>query len=175
MIRSLLARSVSFALLFGVLALPSTAIAQSEGIKLPVSNKNVVSASPFLLMFEWANVEVERKVNEQGSFGLTASATGMGSGAYKNVQGFYRYYPQRASLTGFYIDGRAGVHRLSLDDGGGHAYGLGFDLGYAWLFGAKRNFAVSMGAGATRLFGGDMKKGSFTLPTFRLLNVGWSF
>lgn len=175
MIQSRIVRGVS-ALVFCWLAFAtSEALAQTEGTKMPVANSYVVSSSPLLLMFEYANVEFERKMGDRFSLGGSASGIGAGGGSYRNFQAFYRYYPQAASLTGFYVDGRAGVHRLAFDDGGGQAYGLGFDVGYAWLFGEKRNFSVSLGLGATRIFGGDMKKASFTLPTFRLLNIGWSF
>ena len=126
-------------------------------------------------MFEYANVELERKASEKTSFGFSASSVGFDEANYRNFQTFYRYYPQGASLTGFYIGARGGVHRVSDGEDAGHAFGLGFELGYGWLFGAKRNFAVSLGAGATRLFGGDMKRHSLTIPTLRLLNVGWSF
>lgn len=172
MIRFRHARGVfagAFALL---LASSSVAFAQTEGTKLPVSNKQVISSSPFLLMAKYANVEFERKASDRTTFGLSASSVGFDDADYRNFQAFYRYYPQGASLTGFFIGGRGGVHRVSADDETGQAFGLGFELGYGWLFGSKRNFAVSVGAGGTRLFGGDIEKGSVFLPTLRLINVG---
>jgi hypothetical protein len=153
----------------------STAQAQSPGTRVPVANKQVVSANPFLLMAEWANVEYERKASERFTFGASVSSVGIDSADYRNVQGFYRYYPQGASLTGFYLGARGGMHRVSEGDDAGHAFGLGFELGYGWLFGSKRNFAVSLGAGATRLFGGDLDDASVLIPTLRLVNLGWSF
>lgn len=177
MARSLSARCVTCtALVITVLvATASNGLAQSEGTKIPVGNKHVVSANPFLLMAEYANVEFERKASEKTTFGGSFSAAGFDDAHYRNFQGFYRYYPQGAALTGFYIGGRGGVHRVSDDDQAGHAFGLGFELGYGWLFGARRNFAVSIGAGATRLFGGDLSGHSLVVPTLRLVNVGWSF
>jgi hypothetical protein len=157
--------------------MPSAAFAQSTtpGTRVPVSNKHVLSANPFLLMAEYVNVEFERKHTNSSTFGVSASAFGFDDTDYRNLQGFYRFYPQGASLTGFYIGGRGGVHRVSDDHESGHAFGLGFELGYGWLFGAKRNFAVSVGAGATRLFGGDLNGSSTLIPTLRLVNIGWSF
>jgi hypothetical protein len=172
---SLFIRNVSAAIVFTLLAAPSVAFAQAQGTKFPVANKQVVSASPFLLMAEYLNVEFERKASDTGTFGLSASSVGIGDADYRNVQAFYRYYPQGASLTGFYIGGRGGLHRISDDEDSGKALGLGFEIGYGWLFGSKRNFAVSVGAGATRLFGGDMDGHSLTIPTLRLVNIGWSF
>ena len=158
-----------------VMLAPSLAAAQSvtPGTRVPVSNKQVISANPFLLMAEYANVEFERKHTETRTFGVSASSLGFGDADYRNFQAFYRYYPQGASLTGFYVGGRTGLHRVSAADLSGNAFGLGFEVGYGWLFGAERNFAVSLGAGATRLWGED--GGSAVIPTFRLINVGWSF
>jgi hypothetical protein len=174
MIRSLIARGVCLVICYLILA-PSAAFAQSEGTKFPVANKQVISSSPFLLMAKYFNVEFERKGTEKTTFGVSASSFGFDDADYRNLQAFYRYYPQGASLTGFFIGGRGGVHHVSELDDAGHAYGLGFELGYGWLLGAKRNFAVSVGAGVTRLFGGDMERSSVFLPTLRLVNVGWSF
>jgi hypothetical protein len=156
---------------------PSTAFGQSAlaGTRQPVANKQVISANPFLLMAEYVNVEFERKHTETRTFGVSASSAGVDDAKYRNFQAFYRYYPQGASLTGFYIGGRGGVHRVSVADHAGHAFGLGFELGYGWLLGAKRNFAISAGAGATRLFGGDLNGASAVVPTLRLVNIGWSF
>lgn len=175
MFRHLYARSVSAAIVVSLFALPAGAEAQTEGTRVPVVNKQVISANPFLLIAEYANVEFERKGSEKTSFGVSASSVGFDDADYRNFQAFYRYYPQGASLTGFYIGGRGGVHRVSDDERSGTAFGLGFELGYGWLFGAKRSFAVSLGAGATRLFGGDMHGHSAFVPTLRLVNVGWSF
>jgi hypothetical protein len=117
----------------------------------------------------------ERRVRTQGERALHVGSVGIDSADYRNFQGFYRYYPQGASLTGFYLGARGGMHRVSEGDDAGHAFGLGFELGYGWLFGSKRNFAVSLGAGATRLFGGDLDDASVLIPTLRLVNLGWSF
>jgi hypothetical protein len=174
--RSLLARSVFIVIACAAVGVPSAASAQSApGTKVPVGNRHVISANPFLLMAEWVNVEFERKHTETRTFGVSASAFDFSGADYRNLQAFYRYYPQGASLTGFYIGGRGGVHRVSADDDAGHAFGLGFELGYGWLLGAKRNFAVNVGAGATRLFGGDLAGASAFIPTLRLVNIGWSF
>jgi len=174
-IRLPLSRGLALVVLCCALDAPSIAFAQSEGTLVPVPNKQIVSANPFLLMFRYLNFEFERKVGQKTSLGFSASTVGFDEANYHNFQAFYRYYPQEASLSGFYIGARGGLHSVSDDVAAGHAYGLGFELGYSWLFGSKRNFAVSLGAGATRLFGGDMHHHSLTIPTLRLLNVGWSF
>ncbi len=70
-----------------------------------------------------------------------------------------------------------GFHQVSDDnaDDEGHVYGLGVDIGYSWLLGAKRNFYIGMGIGATRLFGGDAADERVILPSIRLINVGIAF
>lgn len=159
-------------IVFAVAVIPAVASAQAPGNRAPVANKQVLSGNPFLLMGKYFNAEYERKHTESRTFGVSASAFGFDDVDYRNVQAFYRYYPQGASLTGFYIGARAGMHHMSDDLDSGAAAGVGFELGYSWLLGSRRNFAISVGAGATRLFGGD---GSVVIPTLRLVNVGWSF
>ena len=156
-------------------ALPSQAFAQAPGTRAPVANSQVVSTNPFLLMLDYGNVEYERKHTESGTFGASVSRTGIGRVNYTNVQGFYRYYPQNAALTGFYVGGRGGVHRLEGLRDSAHVFGAGVEIGYSWLFGAERHFALSLGGGVTRLFGGDLEDASVALPTLRLVNMGWSF
>ncbi len=158
-----------------VLAVASVASAQADATRVQVPHNQVLSANPFLLMFKYVNVEFERKTGDFTSFGASASTAGFDDATYSNFQAFYRYYPQGMSLTGFYIGARGGVHRVSDDLGSGHAFGLGFELGYGWLIGPKRNFAISLGGGATRLFGGDLTRHSLVFPTIRLVTIGWSF
>jgi len=67
------------------------------------------------------------------------------------------------------------VHRVTAESDSDVFVGLGFEIGYTWLFGADRHFALSLGAGATRLFGGDVEGASLTIPTLRLFNVGVAF
>ena len=57
----------------------------------------------------------------------------------------------------------------------GEALGLGFEVGYTWLLGSRRNVAFSLGAGLTRIVAGDILDGPSVLPTVRLLNVGIAF
>ena len=54
-------------------------------------------------------------------------------------------------------------------------FGAGFEIGYSWLLGANRNIGLSLGAGATRLFGGELDGASLTIPTVRLINLGIAF
>lgn len=162
--------AVALTLLF----MPDTAAAQAADLT-PSPNKQVISANPFLLMYEWFNVEYARKHKDATAWGASASLLPFDDADYGNVAVFYRYYPQGRALEGFYLGGRTGIHRVSAGDASGAFGGVGFELGYDWLLGARKNFHIGMGAGATRLFGGDLEGVSLTVPTFRLVNVGWSF
>ena len=68
----------------------------------------------------------------------------------------FRFYPQGAALTGFYIGPRLGFYRVDEIDESESSLGVGFELGYNWLLGANRNFNVGLGAGATKLFAGPV-------------------
>ena len=164
--------------LFVVLMIPAVGTAQGEG-----STKFVINTNPIIDMFSWYNVELEFKVSETGTMGLSGSyftfeetATDYYTGAelkadntYSNVYGFYRYYPT-AALKGFFFGGRAGANIVSAnayvqssttglyawDKADATFFGVGIDIGYSWLLGKNENFYVSLGIGAIRLFGGDL-------------------
>jgi hypothetical protein len=158
-------------------SLPGRAEAQQAGTKEPVAHENVISANPFLLLFEWTNVEYERKVSPTGTVGASGSWISFDEGdeVYRSLNAFYRHYPQGAALTGFYFGGRGGVYSVSDSDEDHTVFGFGFEVGYNWLLGANRNFYIGLGIGAIRLFGGDLEDASATIPTLRLLNIGWAF
>lgn len=141
----------------------------------PTGNRQLVSANPFLLMYKWFNVEYERVHRESTTWGASASLVPIDDADYGNLAAFYRYYPQGRALDGFFIGGRSGVHRVSAGGESGVFFGVGFELGYDWLLGREENFSVGIGAGATRLFGGSLDGVSLTVPTLRLVNVGWRF
>lgn len=161
---------------------PGAAEAQQAGTKPPVPHDHVLSANPFLLLFEWANAEYEHKISSTGTVGLAGSWISLDEGNedYRSLNAFFRYYPQGAALTGFYFGGHGGVHHVSdvdvdVAEDEVTVFGLGLDVGYSWLLGANRNFYIGLGIGATRLFGGDLDDDSGTIPTIRLLNIGWAF
>lgn len=157
------------------LATVSPAHAQDEGTKTPVAYNQVVSASPILSMFKWFNVEYERKINPTTTWSVSGSFFPIGDITYRNATLQLRYYPQRAVFTGFYLGATTGVYGVGNAHDRAVVYGAGTEVGYAWLFGSDRNVGVSVGLGATRLFGGDLSRHSLTIPTIRLLNVGIAF
>lgn len=136
----------------------------------------VISTNPFGVVFEWFNLEYERRLSDTFSLGFAGSYVPLDSGDDHYISGnaLVRYYPQRSALSGFYFGGRTGVY--DVNDGGGSEvfFGAGFEIGYTWLLGESRNFQFSLGAGASRLFGGTLED-SAAIPTIRLLNVGFAF
>jgi hypothetical protein len=146
-----------------------------DGTKTPVPHQQTISANPFGLMVEWFNVEYERKVTGSLSLGGSASTTGWGDVDLTNGNAFLRYYPQGAALTGFFLGARTGVARVAVDDASASGVAAGFELGYSWLFGSRRNVGVSIGAGIDRLFFGDELDIALARPNLRLVNVGIAF
>ena len=150
---------------------------QAQATREPVDADWVLSANPFLLLAEWVNVDLERRVGDAAALDFQGSLITLEDGDedYMSLNVTYRFYPQGAALTGFYFGPKAGVYRVSDLDEDAVVFGAGFDLGYNWLLGVNRNFALGLGIGASRLFGGDLDDASAYLPTVRLVNVGWAF
>jgi len=155
-------------------ALPAAAQSQ-ETATPPVPHEQVLSANPFGLMVRWWNVEYERKFTPSSTWGVSTSFLTLEGFDFASVNALYRYYPQGAALSGFFLGGRAGLYYLPDETNAGTAFGLGFELGYTWLLGARRNVGLSLGAGLTRIVAGDVMEGPSVLPTVRLLNVGIAF
>jgi len=155
-------------------AAPAAAQAQ-EGTKAAVPHEQIISANPFGLVLRWWNVEFERKITPSSTWGVSGSFLGVDDVDFASLNGLWRYYPQGAALTGVYLGARVGVYRGS-DAGEAHsAFGAGFEIGYTWLLGARRNVGLSVGVGLTRLFSGGEEDWPGALPTVRLLNVGVAF
>jgi len=155
-------------------AAPAAAQTQ-EGTKAAVPHEQIISANPFGLVLRWWNVEFERKVTPSSTVGVSGSFLGVDDVDFASVNGLWRYYPQGAALTGVFLGARAGVYHGS-DAGDAHyAFGAGFEIGYTWLLGARRNVGLSLGVGLTRLFSGGEEDWPGALPTVRLLNVGIAF
>jgi len=159
---------------------PAKARAQAPAPQLPAL-RNVVSANPFLLIATWFNAEYERAISGTSSVGVRASTWTIDDDSpdgdnidYYSGRAFWRYYPT-AVFEEFYFGLDFGITRL--DDGGDRhsVLGAGFELGYNWLLGQRHNFYISIGAGADRLFSGDLGDASAVIPTIRIVNIGLAF
>jgi hypothetical protein len=165
------------------------AFAQDTGTKTPVEHRQTISTSPIADILGFINGEYQRKVTDGATIGISAGTLEADDDRYTNGMIFGRYYPQGAALTGFFIGGRVGVHRISYDT---YTYdpgqmiplieresttrgAIGIDVGYEWLLGSKRNVLIGVGAGGMRLIGGDGDDDILVaFPTARL-NVGFAF
>ena len=148
--------------------------AQEEQPAMSTGHHQVISASPILWMAKWFNADYERRVRSTMTWGVSGSYLPLGDSDYGRASVLLRFYPQRAALLGFYVGGQSGVYRIS--DATEHEvlYGAGMDIGYAWQLGPKRNVAVSLGFGLSRVFGGGLDA-SVMIPNARLANVGVAF
>ncbi len=162
-------------ILVGISAFPATA--QDETPSQPPHN-NAITANPFLLLFNWWNVEYERRIASNSTIGVTGSYSEEGDGDKTKYMGgylLYRYYPSATALEGFYFGGRLGVTQVSDSHDDDTSFGVGLEIGYTWLLGKKKNFVLSLGAGATRLFGDKIDGSVEFLPIVRIANIGVAF
>lgn len=169
----------SFVSLVAALAFAGETAARAQDVApaaAPLAGPSqVVSVNPFTTMFRWFNAEYEHRWTPFATWGASGSFITFDGFDYQNANAIVRYYPQGASLAGFFLGGRGGVYHVSSAGTGANFYGAGFELGYSWLLGPKHNVDISLGAGAERLFGGRLVGASLTIPTIRLVNVGIAF
>lgn len=168
----------------------SLAFAQDTGTKTPVAHKQTISTSPIADILGFINGEYQRKVTEASTIGVSAGTLEFDDDRYTNAMVLGRYFPQGAALTGFFIGGRIGFHRISYDTYDFDPVNfqtiqrrrnetrgaIGIDVGYEWLLGSKRNVLIGLGGGGMRLFGGDDDVNDIVVafPTGRV-NVGFAF
>jgi hypothetical protein len=174
----------TFALLLpGILAVATPGAVHAQDDMSRAAGRNVLSANPFLLIATWFNAEYERVISATSTVGVRLSTFSIGvddgidgddDADYYSGRAFWRYYPNGAP-AGFFFGFDAGVTGLD-ESGESHTVlGAGFELGYNWLLGSRRNFYISLGAGADRLFGGDIGDASAVIPTVRIVNIGFAF
>jgi len=178
-----------------MLALSSTpAIAQTGATRPPVPQHQILSANPFGLLFNWFNVEYERKIAPATTLG--ASASHVSGLDYSNAALLLRWYPQGAALDGFYLGARAGAYGFETYDyeypapatGSGRGAspiihrrtevqpGVGIEVGYNWLLGPRQNVTIGLGFGLTRLLGSGRRSEDLpVLPNPRVVNIGIAF
>jgi hypothetical protein len=151
------------------------------------SHRHMITTNPFLVLFTWWNIEYEYTLANHSTIGFAGSYTQFeDEGEYEKTKymgGYliYRYHPSAKAPAGFYFGGRLGLTGVETEytdgrsDDSGKAYGFGLDLGYTWLLGHSENFVISVGVGATRLFGQDLEDDTAFLPIIRLANIGIAF
>lgn len=150
--------------------------------------KNVISIQPLSAMFEILSAEYERKGGAAWSWGLGVTSfspddddAATADAEYNSGDVKFRYYPQGVALQGFSFGGSVGYAKVSEETGTtttSESVGtFGVLLEYQWLLGAKKKFAVTLGAGAKKLM---LDEDNFTsdviaaYPTGRI-SVGFAF
>ncbi len=166
------------ALLFVALfILPTEASAQSLQ-----THKQTITLNPFLVAVGWFNGEYERRINRTTTWGVSGSFADLEDLQYRSAKFLFRYYPQETALSRLFIGSRTGVYHfgestgsfLTSTPGSEVVFGVGVEIGYTWLLGSERHFAISVGGGLSRLFGGDPEDGPL-LPNARLVNIGVAY
>ncbi len=170
--------SVVPALVVGVMMLaPARAAAQTTGAAPSTDHRQLLSTNPFGLIIQWFNLAYDHRMTPSTTWGVSAAkVVGFGDDVdYASGAGTIRYYPAGVALRGFYIGGRGAVYHISDGIDSGNYFGAGFEIGYDWLLGSRQNVGLSLGLGATRLFGGGLDGAPVVIPALRLLNVGIAF
>ena len=181
-----------------IFAMCSTpAFAQASATSPPVPHNQVLSTNPFGLLFNWFNVEFERKIAPATTIGVTASHfAGLD---HSNAALVLRWYPHGAALNGFYLGARAGAYgfetyetvypaaQVPPADPNRRSYptyqrrtqfqpGAGIEIGYNWLLGPKHNVSLGLGFGLTRILtSGDWDGYVPVIPNPRVVNIGIAF
>ena len=164
------------------LSLPAGVQAQEATPK-----NQVLSINPLVLIFGGVSGEFERRVGTGTSVAAGLSYYTFDDADYLSVEGKYRFYPSGEALRGFSVAGTGGYTHVGDDDAcddsffddctdSGNALTVGVELNYQWLLGRERNFAVTLGGGAKRLFflGDEVTDASIGVPTLRL-SIGYAF
>jgi len=147
--------------------------------------KNVISIQPLSAMYTVYSGEFERRAGQNVTFGVGGTYWNSpnddtdGDATYTSGDVKLRYYPGVA-LRGFSFGASAGYSSVSETIGGTESSGgaptFGIMLEYQWLLGARSNMAVTLGAGAKKLFldEDDFVDVIATYPTARI-SIGWGF
>ena len=148
--------------------------AQPADTNPALAHEQLISVNPFGYVFQWYNVEYERKFRSNATYGVTASYATPDDDSIGATNVIARLYPGGVAFSGLYIGGRMGAVYVNDFDDNGVFLGTGIEMGYTWLLGEDKNWYIGMGAGVTRIFGGDLD-GSAVVPQVRFINFGYSF
>jgi hypothetical protein len=151
------------------------------------SHRHLLTTNPFLMLFNWYNIEYELRLARHSTIGFAGSYVTFDDDDDSDKETYggggiiYRYYAQGEAPGGFYVGGRLGMYSIEIEDtdtGDSESestFGFGIDIGYTWLLGDTRRFAISIGGGAIRYFGGDLEDAKAGLPIIRFINLGFRF
>jgi hypothetical protein len=165
------------------LVLSSSASAQSvEADRAGIPRRNLISANPIGLLFEWYNGEYERAMSSTASLAIAASRFDFDNETYTAVDGIARYYPSGRALRGLSVGASLGFVDIQDDydcpfdeaciQEGGTSATLGIRGDYVWIIGRDQVFTVATGLGAKRVLADDV--GTEFIPIGRL-SIGYAF
>jgi hypothetical protein len=157
-------------------------IAQDSPAPATPGHTVIVTSNPLMLAAGGPNVEVERKLSESMTMGVTAgSITLLFEERFSTAAVTARYYPRGRTLNGPYVGVKAGLHRfsgegdwLSSNSVSHTRPGVGLDVGATWQFGKTRGMVAGLGAGVMRLLGPSLEYRTMFVGNIRL-NVGVAF
>jgi hypothetical protein len=170
---------LSVAALVATAALSSAAAAQSvDGDRAGIARRNLISANPIGLLFEWYNGEYERAISSTASLAVSGSTFDFWEDGerYTAIDGIARYYPQARALRGFSVGASLGFVDFDAcddcfdDDATSATIGIRGD--YVWIIGRDQSFAVATGIGAKRILSNDL--GTDFLPIGRI-SIGYAW
>ena len=148
----------------------------------------VVTFSPILALGLWFTGDFEHRLTKTSTIGVGGTAN-LNSGRddefrrYASAELKWRYYPVARAPEGFSIAATGGFvtgedNAIFLPNGSSSRSTLGTigtELSYQWMLGSSERFAVVVGAGAKRLFDGELSGfGVTVIPTARV-NIGFGF
>ena len=174
--------------ILSLLVIPSLASAQAAApVTMP---KNVISIQPLHAIFTILAAEYERKAGAAWTFGVGVTnfspddENSTVDPEYNSGDVKFRYYPQGTALQGFSLGGSLGYAKVTGEDANAPGTEVSESVGtfgvlleYQWLLGARKKFAVTLGAGAKKLMLDEDEFGSDVLgayPTARI-SVGFAF
>jgi hypothetical protein len=174
------------------------AFAQPTAAAAPAAHHQTLSTNPFGLLFNWINVEYERKIAPATTLGVSASH--FSELEQSNAAILLRWYPKRKALHGLYLGARAGAYRFETYEYEPYPSrpvdptfptyphypvyerrttvvpGAGFEMGYNWLLGPEERVSIGLGFGLTRLLQNvDSDIFFVVIPNPRVVNIGIAF
>jgi hypothetical protein len=170
---------LSLALVTAAFVFTGTASAQAiDSDRAGIPRRNLISANPIGLLFEWYNGEYERALSTTTSIAVAASTFDFWEDGerYTAIDGIARYYPQAGALRGFSVGASLGFVNFDAcdecfdDDGSSATIGIRGD--YVWIIGRDQSFTVATGIGAKRILADNL--GTDFLPIGRL-SIGYAW
>ena len=140
-----------FAVVVALIAAPVASVAAQNA-----APRNVISIQPLSAMLTVYSGEYERGVSKAVSLGVGATFWNAGDTGdevtYTSGDIKLRYYPQGTALQGFSFGVTGGFSNVSetvgTTEASSGAPSFGLLLEYQWLMGSKKNFGMTLGAGA---------------------------